>query len=106
MFPFDNSYARLPEHFFRPVLPDPVAAPRLIRFNAELADQLGLTLDSGDEDRLAAIFSGNSVPVGAMPLAMAYSGHQFGQFNPQLGDGRLFCWAKWWTVRVVAGISS
>ncbi len=88
MFPFDNSYARLPEHFFRPVLPDPVAAPRLIRFNAELADQLGLTLDSGDEDRLAAIFSGNSVPVGAMPLAMAYSGHQFGQFNPQLGDGR------------------
>ncbi|MCM2473014.1 YdiU family protein [Rhizobium sp. CG5] len=88
MFAFDNSYARLPAHFFEPTMPADVAAPRLIRFNAALAAELGLTLDAEDEERLAALFSGNALPDGAEPLAMAYSGHQFGQFNPQLGDGR------------------
>lgn len=88
MFAFDNSYARLPAHFFEPTRPAQVAAPRLIRFNAALAEELGLTLEADDEDRLAALFSGNALPDGAAPLAMAYSGHQFGQFNPQLGDGR------------------
>ena len=88
MFAFDNSYARLPERFFQPVYPAPVAKPQLIRFNAALATELGLSPDVTDAARLAAIFSGNAVPTGAEPLAMAYSGHQFGQFNPQLGDGR------------------
>ncbi|WP_296082486.1 protein adenylyltransferase SelO [uncultured Agrobacterium sp.] len=85
---FDNSYARLPERFSAAVLPTPVKAPRLIAFNRALADELGIDLDGVDDERLAAIFSGNAVPQGAEPLAMAYAGHQFGNFVPQLGDGR------------------
>ncbi|KXG87120.1 protein adenylyltransferase SelO [Agrobacterium bohemicum] len=85
---FDNSYARLPEHFTAAALPTPVAAPQFIAFNRPLADELGLDLDGVDDVRLAAIFSGNIVPPGAEPLAMAYAGHQFGNFVPKLGDGR------------------
>lgn len=88
MIHFDNSYARLPERFTAAVLPTPVKAPKLIAINHALADELGLELDGLDDARLAAIFSGNSVPQGAEPLAMAYAGHQFGNFVPQLGDGR------------------
>ncbi len=88
MIQFDNSYARLPERFSAAVLPTPVKAPRLIAFNRALADELGIDLDGVDDERLAAIFSGNAVPQGAEPLAMAYAGHQFGNFVPQLGDGR------------------
>lgn len=87
-FPFEHSYARLPERFFRPAQPARVAAPRLIRFNAALARELGLSLDEVDADQLAQLFSGHTVPAGAFPLAMAYAGHQFGHYNPQLGDGR------------------
>lgn len=85
---FDNSYARLPERFSAAVLPTPVKAPRLIAFNRALAHELGIDLDGVDDERLAAIFSGNAVLQGAEPLAMAYAGHQFGNFVPQLGDGR------------------
>jgi uncharacterized protein YdiU (UPF0061 family) len=85
---FDNSYARLGEKFSSAVLPTPVAAPLLLAFNQPLADELGLDLDGADEARLAQIFSGNVVPQGAEPLAMAYAGHQFGGFVPKLGDGR------------------
>ena len=84
---FDNSYARLPQAFFKAVHPTPVAEPWLIRFNRPLAAELGLDADALERDG-AAIFSGNSIPAGAEPIAMAYSGHQFGSFNPQLGDGR------------------
>ncbi|MFZ5961479.1 protein adenylyltransferase SelO [Thalassococcus sp. BH17M4-6] len=84
--PFDNSYAALPDGFFTRLDPTPVAQPALIAFNQSLADQLGLT--GTDDPRLAAIFGGNAVPDGAAPLAQLYAGHQFGQFNPQLGDGR------------------
>jgi serine/tyrosine/threonine adenylyltransferase len=87
-FVFDNSYARLPEAFFRRCDPTPVAEPRLIRLNTVLADQLGLRLDDLDTEALAQLFAGNRVPEGAEPLATAYAGHQFGGFNPQLGDGR------------------
>lgn len=88
MFAFDNSYQRLPERFFRAVKPATVRAPRLIRFNAELASELGLDFSDVDDARLAEIFSGNDLPEGAASLAMAYAGHQFGNFVPQLGDGR------------------
>jgi uncharacterized protein YdiU (UPF0061 family) len=84
MAPFDNSYVQLPERFFARVMPTKVAAPRLISLNRPLAEQLGL-----DADRLdAALLSGNELLPGAEPLAMAYAGHQFGHFTPQLGDGR------------------
>lgn len=88
MFQFDNSYAQLPERFFAPVYPEPVEGPTLLKFNAALAQELGIDADLSDPQRLAAILAGNVVPAGAMPIAMAYAGHQFGSFVPQLGDGR------------------
>ncbi len=86
--PFDNTYVRLGKTFYARLRPTPVAAPQLIRFNTPLARALGIEADTADEDTLAAVFSGNIVPTGAEPLAMVYAGHQFGGFNPQLGDGR------------------
>ncbi len=85
--PFDNSFARLPEGFFAALAPTPVAAPSLIAFNHALAAQLNIVGDA-KETELARLFSGNALPEGASPLAQLYAGHQFGQFNPQLGDGR------------------
>ncbi|GJE58798.1 protein adenylyltransferase SelO [Methylobacterium trifolii] len=86
--PFDNSYARLPERFFARRAPTPVAAPRLIHLNRGLAVDLGLDAEwfAGPEGVTA--LAGNSVPDGAEPIAAAYAGHQFGNFVPQLGDGR------------------
>lgn len=84
--PFDNSYAALPEGFFTSQNPTPVKAPSLVAFNEDLAQLLGI--EAGNRDELAQIFSGNVVPNGAAPLAQLYSGHQFGNYNPQLGDGR------------------
>ncbi len=88
MFAFDNSYARLPERFYARLAPAKVAAPRLIRVNAPLARDLSIDPDwLASPDGVAAL-SGNRVPEGADPLALAYAGHQFGHFVPQLGDGR------------------
>jgi uncharacterized protein YdiU (UPF0061 family) len=84
--PFDNSYARLPESFYTRQNPVPVCAPKLIAYNDALGATLGFSVGS-DEDR-AAVFSGVEVPTGAAPLAQLYAGHQFGNYNPQLGDGR------------------
>ncbi|NIZ15757.1 YdiU family protein [Phaeobacter sp. HF9A] len=84
--PFDNTYAQLAPHFYSKLAPTPVAAPRLLAFNERLAEVLGIMRRS-DED-LAAVFGGNVVPEGADPLAQLYAGHQFGSYNPQLGDGR------------------
>ncbi|MCA1769026.1 MAG: YdiU family protein [Halomonas sp.] len=89
MFPaFTLRYARLPEHFYERFDPVPVPAPRLVAFNRPLAEELDFDLTQFDETRLAEWFSGNVVPQGAEPVAQAYAGHQFGHFNPRLGDGR------------------
>ncbi len=88
IFPFDNTYARLPQRFFTRTSPTPVAAPRLIRLNTALAAELGLDAEALDGDAGAAVFAGNFVPENAEPISMAYAGHQFGSFVPQLGDGR------------------
>ena len=85
---FDNSYARLPERFFRPHAPTPVRAPALIKVNAGLAAELGLDADWLESPEGVAMLAGNHVPQGAAPLAQAYAGHQFGGWVPQLGDGR------------------
>jgi protein adenylyltransferase len=87
-FPFQNTYAALPANFFARVAPTPVASPRLIKLNRPLAVQLGLDPDLLDSPEGAEILSGKTVPTGAEPIAMAYAGHQFGHFVPQLGDGR------------------
>ena len=84
---FDNSYARLPPQFFADQMPTPVVAPKLIKFNEALASELGLDMDVLKQNA-AAIFSGNELLPGSQPIAMAYAGHQFGNFVPQLGDGR------------------
>jgi len=85
---FSNSYARLPERFFARLAPTRVAKPRLIRFNESLASELGVNAQGLEPEELAAVFAGNVTPPGAEPIAMAYAGHQFGSFVPQLGDGR------------------
>ncbi len=87
-FPFDNSYARLPERFHARLAPATVKAPRLVKLNAGLAAELGIDLAGLDDASIAQLFAGNRPPEGAEPLAMAYAGHQFGHFVPQLGDGR------------------
>lgn len=83
----DNSYARLPELFFTKTLPTPVRAPELIILNDELAASLGLDSEALRDYEGLAVFAGNEVPAGALPLAQAYAGHQFGNFT-MLGDGR------------------
>jgi serine/tyrosine/threonine adenylyltransferase len=87
-FGFENTYARLPERFYKRLDPTPVAAPHLIRLNVELARNLRLDPDALASERGVEILAGNRVAEGAEPLAQAYAGHQFGYFVPQLGDGR------------------
>jgi uncharacterized protein YdiU (UPF0061 family) len=87
-FTFENSYACLPERFFQRTLPVPVKTPNLIYLNRGLVEELGLNPDLFHGENGAAIFSGNLIPSGANPIALAYGGHQFGHFVPQLGDGR------------------
>lgn len=80
--PFDNSYAALPGAFYTRLDPTPVRAPHMLAWNDALARELGIGAPDAD------VFAGNTVPTGAAPLAQLYAGHQFGQYNPQLGDGR------------------
>ena len=65
-----------------------VARPSLVKLNRELAEELGLDAGALDSAAGARIFVGNETPEGAVPVAQAYAGHQFGGFVPQLGDGR------------------
>jgi uncharacterized protein YdiU (UPF0061 family) len=83
-----SSYARLPERFYARVEATPVSAPGVVKLNQTLAADLSLDLAGLDAAALAQLFSGNVLPQGAVPIAMAYAGHQFGHFVPQLGDGR------------------
>jgi uncharacterized protein YdiU (UPF0061 family) len=85
---FDNTYARLPEHFFARVAPSPVCEPRIIKVNYRLAELLGLDPALLDSPLGAHMLAGNRLPEGAASIAFAYAGHQFGAFVPQLGDGR------------------
>jgi uncharacterized protein YdiU (UPF0061 family) len=87
-FPFDNTYARLPERFYTRTRPVPVTTPRLIRVNRALAEDLGLDPDALASEEGLQVLAGNLVPENAEPIATAYAGHQFGTFVPQLGDGR------------------
>ncbi|WP_419875115.1 protein adenylyltransferase SelO [Candidatus Pristimantibacillus sp. PTI5] len=84
---FDNSYARLPESFFTTMTPPPVSSPELVIFNEPLAASLGLDSQALQSKEGAALLAGNQIPEGALPLAQAYAGHQFGHLN-RLGDGR------------------
>lgn len=85
---FDNTYARLPERFFAPVVPEPVRSPRLVRLNQRLAELLGLDGGCLSSPEMVEVFAGNRIAEGSDVIAQAYAGHQFGHFVPSLGDGR------------------
>jgi uncharacterized protein YdiU (UPF0061 family) len=87
-FPFQNTYTALPPGFFARVAPTPVKQPRLIKLNRPLALRLGLDPDRLSSPEGVEVLAGKRIPDGADPIAMAYAGHQFGHFVPQLGDGR------------------
>ncbi len=86
--PFDNRYVRLPSRFYSPQAPTPVKAPTLIRVNRPLAGLLGIDAGWLESAEGVQVLAGNQLPAGAEPIATAYAGHQFGGWNPQLGDGR------------------
>jgi len=88
MIKFENTYTDLPEILYSSEVPDTVQNPELLAFNKELASDLGIPLSDLDDKDLAMLFSGQMIPDGASSVALAYAGHQFGHFVPQLGDGR------------------
>jgi len=87
-FGFENTYARLPQRFSAQLAPTPVAAPHLVKLNVELARSLGIDPDALMSTQGVEILAGNRLAEGSEPIALAYAGHQFGHFVPQLGDGR------------------
>lgn len=98
--PLDNSYARLPEIFHTRLPPRPLPDPHLVCVSAETAALIGLHPAVIDDPAFVEIFAGNALLPGAEPLAAVYSGHQFGEWAGQLGDGRAHLLAE---VRTPAG---
>ncbi|MGA0366932.1 MAG: protein adenylyltransferase SelO family protein, partial [Ilumatobacteraceae bacterium] len=88
LFSFDNTFARELGGLFESWPAEIVPEPRLLALNDELAAELGIDADRLRTTDGVACLVGNAVPVGAEPLAQAYSGHQFGGYSPRLGDGR------------------
>ena len=86
--PFDNTYVELPEQFYSLQPAVPVEAPGLIKVNSNLAKNLGIDAEWLASQQGIETCAGNHVPKGAEPIATVYAGHQFGGWNPQLGDGR------------------
>ena len=84
----ESTYAKLPERFYARMAPTPVAQPRLIALNEALAGDLELDPALLSSEEGVQLLAGNRVAAESQPLAMAYAGHQFGNFVPQLGDGR------------------
>ncbi len=87
-FAFDNTYAAELEGFYARWNGERVPEPRIVHLNAKLAVELSLDSDALASESGAAVLAGSEAPEGAVPLAQAYAGHQFGGFSPQLGDGR------------------
>ncbi len=88
LFTFDNSYAQTLKGMYVEWDGAQVPDPKVLRLNAALAEELGLDSKALQTQEGARILAGAVAPEGAEPLAMAYAGHQFGHFSPQLGDGR------------------
>ncbi|WP_051219039.1 protein adenylyltransferase SelO [Oceanobacter kriegii] len=83
-----SHFAQLPGHLYTRMEPTPLPDPRLVSANVKVAEQLGIDPCSLQPDLLASLMGGHELPEQAAPLAMKYAGHQFGVYNPQLGDGR------------------
>ena len=94
---FDHSYAALGGAFSTPQLPDPVGAPRLMLWNQNLADSLGWKGSPASNPEQLQALAGNEPLPSTQPVATVYAGHQFGQYNPQLGDGRATLLGEWLT---------
>jgi serine/tyrosine/threonine adenylyltransferase len=86
-----NTYATALDGMYLPFRGSDVPAPEILRLNRALAAELDISPEQSD---LARMLSGMAPPDGAMPLAMAYAGHQFGGFSPSLGDGRAMLLAE------------
>ncbi|WP_020586399.1 protein adenylyltransferase SelO [Desulfobacter curvatus] len=84
---FENSFAALPKKFYEPSMPEPVHGIVLQKYNQKLSRELGFNFTT-ETPELADCLAGNLIFSDATPIAMAYAGHQFGNFVPQLGDGR------------------
>jgi uncharacterized protein YdiU (UPF0061 family) len=85
---FDNSFSRLPDVFYQRVKPMAFPNPHLVSFNPAAAELIDLDPGEVKRPEFAEYFSGARLLPGGEPLAMLYSGHQFGHYVPQLGDGR------------------
>jgi len=85
---FENSFAKELNEICEKCIPAGFPEPEFILKNHSLAEELGIDNDFINSEECLSIFSGKSLPKSSMPIAQAYSGHQFGHFNPQLGDGR------------------
>ncbi|MBA4121685.1 MAG: YdiU family protein [Acidobacteria bacterium] len=85
---FDNTYARMPDMFYRRVKPTALPAPYLVSFNSAAAELIGLDGQEVSKSDFVEYFTGNKILPGSEPISAIYAGHQFGTFVPQLGDGR------------------
>ncbi|MGI9553555.1 MAG: protein adenylyltransferase SelO [Thermodesulfobacteriota bacterium] len=85
---FNNTYRRLPEEFYHIVNPKPFENPFLVAFNPEMAAEIGLDPDEAKKPSIADYLSGKKLIPGSEPIALYYTGHQFGVYNPHIGDGR------------------
>ena len=88
LFAFDDSFVRELEGLYVPWKGSPVPESRLLALNDDLAAELGLDAAALRTPEGLAVLAGNATPENASPVAMAYAGHQFGGFQPRLGDGR------------------
>jgi uncharacterized protein YdiU (UPF0061 family) len=88
LFPFDNSLVRELPALYIAWKPQPAPAPELLLLNDALAVELGLDPHALRSPEGVAVLAGNELPEGAASVALAYAGHQFGNFVPRLGDGR------------------
>lgn len=90
-FRVEHRYLELPDSFYTRVQPSPLKDARMVCFNHALADDMGFHTENADE--WTRIGAGAELLEGMDPVAMKYTGHQFGMYNPDLGDGRgLLLW--------------
>ena len=85
---FDNTFASLPDAFYTRLAPLGLPEPRLVAASDEVARLIGLDPTEFGRPEFAEAFAGNVLPAGSAALAAVYSGHQFGVWAGQLGDGR------------------
>jgi len=85
---FDNTYRKLPEEFYHLVKPAPLKNPHLVCFNSDAGALIDLDPNEAKKPDFIEYFFGHKLIPGSDPLAMYYTGHQFGVYNPDIGDGR------------------